>query len=477
MYEEDLLDSAEVIEQTISQDVRDAVEAFDARVGSRAPPRSPSPPGRQRGAAEGNSLPPAKRASGQPDRRGADAGGLHSSQAAGSGDARPGAGELGEAETTLAVVAPPRGASPRPGYSDTAVDPGRQDWPSQAPAEGGRSFAGWHREFPPMQISQELEDLVSLVTRADRACRENGGPGAGHFVWLAYNACNSKGRKEQPSYGSHLFAFDRGFVADFLPHLRSQAPGHADLILRGWLKVHASTVGASYLWPAAGACETHESACQKGLGIRETTFGKRWVGNGFRGTGGPRYLRQWVPSQAPAYLTGPINWDEPGFEWRTARPPLSWNAPCYQQELWRRWWLDWDLGWKGPDPPRRYWWVRPLAPGSLDNPEPGAGSGGAGRRARRPQEEVGMRALLLIVDPNGQNRQLDGGYSPISRVAEQLVIDMPDFHEQLLQGLSARVSRERRQAIAMYLRRFFVDEAVVKAGGYLCMSILCDCHF
>lgn len=477
MYAEDLLGEAEVITQTISQDVRDAVEAFAVRVAARGPQRSPERPASPRGAAEAILPPPAKRSSGPLDRRPAESGGMHASGAAGSRDAGPVACGLHQAEAPAAAVLACRGASPMRLNADAARDPGGRDGPSQAPAEEGRSFAGWHREFPPMEISQELEDLVCLVTRADRSCRENGGPGAGHFVWLSYNATNSKGRREQPSYGSHLFAFDRTFVGDFLPHLRSQAPGHADLILRSWLKEHAPAVGASYLWPAAGACETHESACQKGLGVRETTFGSRWVANGFRGSGGPRYLRQWRPSQAPAWLTGPISWDEPGFEWRTARPPVSWNAPCYQPELWRRWWLDWDLGWKGPDPPRRYWWVRPLDPGSLENPEPGAGSGAFGRRPRAAYQETGMRQLLLIVDPNGQNRQLDGSYSPISRVAEQLVTDMPGFHEQLMTGLSARVSRERRQAIAMYLRRFFVDETVTRAGGCLSISFSWVCYF
>ena len=88
-----------------------------------------------------------------------------------------------------------------------------------------------------------------------------------------------------------------------------------------------------------------------------------------------------------------------------------------------------------------------------------------------------MRQLLLIVDPNGQNRQMFGKYSPISRVAEELVTDMPDFHKELLKGVSARVSRETRHAIAMYLRRFFVDEAVTKAGSVLSISISCDCVF
>ena len=208
--------------------------------------------------------------------------------------------------------------------------------PSQAPANTERSFAGWSRNFPAMQISQELEDLVCLMTRAHRAGQRYNGKGDGEFVWLSYNARTGRGRRESPSFGSHLFAFTRTFAIEFLNHLWTVKPDHADLVLRAWLIDNAARVGASYLFPACGACETHESGCQQGLGVRETTFGAKWVGNGFRGAGGHRYLRQWKQGEAPAYLTDAINWDEPGFEWRTARPPQQWTHPEYQEELWRR---------------------------------------------------------------------------------------------------------------------------------------------
>ena len=231
-------------------------------------------------------------------------------------------------------------------------------------------------------------------------------------------------------------------------------------------------MGASYLWPACGACETHVSECQPGLGIRNTTFGQRWVGNGFRGRGGDRWLRQWKEGEAPRWLKGPIQWDAPGYEWRTQRPPEDWQSEEYEEELWRRRWVDWYGRWKGPDPPRREWWVVPGDLNSLGIAGLGAGSRGR-RRELTAEQERGLRQLLLIADPNGRYRMRDGGYSPISRLAEQLVTDAPGFHTQLYRGLSNRLARERRQAIAMYLRRFFVDHRVTQARGRIYRMIPC----
>ena len=97
-----------------------------------------------------------------------------------------------------------------------------------------------------MQLSQELEDLVCLMSRAHRAGQRYNGKGAGEFVWLSYTPRTGRGRRESPSFGSHLFAFTRTFAIEFLNHLWTVKPDHADLVLRAWLIDNAARVGASY---------------------------------------------------------------------------------------------------------------------------------------------------------------------------------------------------------------------------------------
>ena len=125
------------------------------------------------------------------------------------------------------------------------------------------------------------------------------------------------------------------------------------------------------------------------------------------------------------------------------------------------------FGMARPPLSKKYWWVEPLKPESLGNWQHAGKGGKYDGPGPRVANEAGMRPLLLVVDPNGHNRMSDGTYSPISRIAEQMVTDCPGFHQMLFDGLSKRVHRQRRAAISMYLRRFFVDDTVLQASAII----------
>ena len=458
MYSSDLL-AEEAMPGHVSLDVHQGAFEAAARAGGCVSQPPPPPPG-ERDAVGRIVIPP-------PPPVGTAA--ASSSSGGGAGVSSGGGGAAASSSSGAAVLTPAPGAGPQnaptaePGAGGVPGLGTRGAEPSQAPVEE-RSFAGWSRTFPEMPISEELEDLVKLMTLASRLEASGGRPGRGHFMWLSYNAARSCGRKQQPSYGSHLVAFDKVFALAFLRELEGSAAGHIDHLLRAFLRRAHQEVGASFLFPACGSCESHESTCQKGAGVRETSFGSPWVGEGFREPGAvERYIGVWPAEPGaggpPTWIAGPLNFDMPGLEWRTALPPLRWDAREYRAELWARWWLDWNLNWTGPKAPKGFEWVKPLQPWTVGRPEPGAGSRGRQRPWTQAdsEREAGQRLLLLIADPNGRNRYGEDSYSPISRVAEQLVCDGEGFHQQILAGLSTRVARERRQAIALYVRRFFVD--------------------
>ena len=244
MYKEDMLGSAVEIAQHISQDVRDAMTAFrTARAEANESGDVPDS-ARERTTLRNMDVPPPKRSSqlargslGAAIRRSAEA---HASAMG----FREHDSKSDHHSASSSTALDPLGLAHD--KFDDNCEVGSE--PSQAPANTERSFAGWSRNFPAMHISQELEDLVCLMTRAHRAGQRCNGKGAGEFVWLSYNARNSRGRRESPSFGSHLFAFTRNFAIEFLNHMWSIKPYHADLVLRAWLKENAEREWAQVIF-------------------------------------------------------------------------------------------------------------------------------------------------------------------------------------------------------------------------------------
>lgn len=133
--------------------------------------------------------------------------------------------------------------------------------------------------------------------------------------------------------------------------------------------------------------------------------------------------------------------------------------------MWNRHWVDWWNGWIGPQPPRRDshgretetggWWNRGR---SVPSPSP-AGPAPSGRAAWEGTFEHPRD------DPDGQRQLRSGGvFSPITRLAEEVVTDPLWLDSSGPPDGNSRVGRHRRSAKAVHIRRCFTDGQGVGFG-------------
>ena len=105
---------------------------------------------------------------------------------------------------------------------------------------------------------------------------------------------------------------------------------------------------ACFLYPACGSYLAHQSGCQVGLGVRESSWGSTWIGEGFRcAERGRRYLGAWRKKEGAQWLTEPLNLDDDRLVWRTERPPTAWDDVRWSWRLWNRGWVDEAWRWVG----------------------------------------------------------------------------------------------------------------------------------
>lgn len=376
-------------------------------------------------------------------------------------------------DPSMPSPAPARDPSPAPGGPDTPSErpPGRSTGAeTQGTSDLGPSLGGWCQKPPMCEPSQELLDVVGLCNQAHRLRR-------GHIVWLAWEGCSSKrGRKWIPCHGSTLLAFTPQGAREFEKHLLLQDPDHLDVILSRWLVGGADEmVGGCFLLPTAGSYACHVSGCEPNL-LRESSFGRSHVGDGFRGTN-VRWLCGFRDKGGPVYLEEVV-FDSPRFDWITQRPPRHWYDMAYWWRLWQLGWIDEDGEWHGP------WWKvkkqrqagskqEASSRGWYTNPAP-VEVGGTSSRTRGgasswwEQEQAtdqGSRFHWdrswqdLCEDPDGYSWRPEIGYSPLTRLQQQLVCDPPHFEADLNGSMSQRVLRLRRRALHAYQLRRFGDDS------------------
>lgn len=325
--------------------------------------------------------------------------------------------------------------------------------------DSGRTFFGFAADMPDCWPSQELLDIVHIATHADRVDK-------GNFIWYAYEAGTKGGTKQQPMHGLSLVGFTKVFAQAFLEHLRSTDPAHVDIVLQRWLLGGAQhAVGASFVFPSCGSFEAHFSGCQKGLGVRPSTWQKPWIGQGFRCAKGHRYLGQWSQAGGPSWGR-PLQLDMGGLQWKTERPPVSWRDPRWRDRLWARWWLDYNYEWVGPA------WADEADPDARERsrrhteaPRGGASGsrGQGGRQSQAPAAPPGLKGRVkqgfseLRTDPDGFRTRGGGQPSPITRLAEMLVTAPASEDTRFCALGTARVDRARRKYVENYCRRIFVD--------------------
>ena len=215
---------------------------------------------------------------------------------------------------------------------------------------------------------------------------------------------------------------------------------HFDLWIRERLYEKAHDLNGVYVYPAVGGFDEHLSGCDPNGagpgGVRESLWDQKNQVGGVRIT---TKIHHHTDRLIKAFLGKKGHPDEgvvvefgddedTSLVWRTQRPPIHyWQGDdMWNELLMRKGWL------------RRYGWLE--LPSSLTAP-PGNGD---------------WRTLEAFPDETPWNR-VTKQYSPISRVADHLVICswLDAGHENTL---TKRMKGEYRLNLTMYKRRTFTDD-------------------
>ena len=287
----------------------------------------------------------------------------------------------------------------------------------------------------------ELACLVRLHTQAQRL-------GRGDLVWYSWNAAKSK-RQSHPSHGSQMIGLTKTGAAALAAFFQRSMPCHFDIGLLHALLDQELALGACYVYPAIGHYTEHESGCDPALGIRPAHWGETWIMEGVRPPKGKdRYLMgfckkglEWGPK---------VDFDGYEYVWKTLAPPDHWWEwdHTLQHMLRARNWVNEHF---------TEWWGPQKGKGKGNK---GKGDGkNKGRPSRRPSEyDVLRENPSSHTDPSG-------AWSPISRMAAELVVDETNVVWDAPH--SARHWNTRRSQLALYKHRVFsVGRACVWGGKH-----------
>ena len=154
----------------------------------------------------------------------------------------------------------------------------------------GRKPPGSDREAP-----QALQDIVSILTHANRA-------GRGNFVWLTWSAGRGSGDchpQTRLQFGSTAIAVSKKGAAMLADAFASKAfpenSGHFDIDLKRWFIQEQERVGACYLVPPMGNHWEHLSGCDDQAGyVRPSSWGANWCCQGTRQSEDPKGREKWL---------------------------------------------------------------------------------------------------------------------------------------------------------------------------------------
>lgn len=198
----------------------------------------------------------------------------------------------------------------------------------------------------PVEISDHLQDLQALFTRAARA-------GRGGFLWCGWNACQwtqtcKKIRTTSPSTGAQLSMMTAKCARELLP-LWHQVPNmHMGSFFKFRMGLEwQEKLGCSYVWPPIGGFFTHPSTTvgKSEARVLHSHFESKWAQEGTRALI-PAHHHRWIVGFTEK---GPAHWlekvpvilpeDLPSCRWITCAPP---GTPAWQcgwrsyHEFWRR---------------------------------------------------------------------------------------------------------------------------------------------
>ena len=373
---------------------------------------------------------------------------------------------------------PPSDPSPDQPSADPVAPP-----PPPPPRLGNWERSSATRGRPTAEeMSEELRDVVRCCTAAHRE-------GLGDLVWLSWNGSANK-RRGSPSYGSQMIAYTRLAALEVKRAMVLSPPQHYDTWLRALLETRwaedaepragdeaeprARRVwGASYVWPSIGNFDEHVSGCDlkvAGDGVRKSQWKQSWVQAGVR----PRFSDdrpRWICTKAPGVG---IKWhrqvcfdDDRSLEWWTASPPRVWwsQDPTWRNLLWQRWWLNWNDEFQLPgfDLEARREQQKKLRKrayhGGASRPSEGKGGASSPSGVTDPYRFW----WDLLERPDEFRWTAAEGWSEITKLAEQLVVDWADFSPLGNYSYTDRMKRNRRDQVSMYKKRNFAGETNLAA--------------
>lgn len=364
----------------------------------------------------------------------------------------------------------------------TEPSPAPAEEPSPSPAEGTasspspksaatkaapqkRKFMGWtaaqrtDRKAGEVEIAEELRDMVQICNRAAMI-------GRGHVIWFGWQSAGK--RKSVPSFASHLVAVTKHGARMMLQSMEdgTMKKGHWDRVLRSWLVgenyQHPKVMGGSFVWPAVGYYQTHVSGCEPGIGVREAEWSISCVQAGVRPQKSgdqARWLACWPQGdKGGAEWLEKIVFDARKNTWITQRPPDRWWSTDndWTRLLWNRYWVDRNGYWVGPK-----WAAEAKGSGKKQSPAPA--------HKQQSPSPANKWELLRKKPDEYEWDHANGRYMPVTRLAEQLVVDWDTWDWNGVH--SAREWNTRKKAIAFYKRREFPitdEEEAIKTKHTIC---------
>ena len=221
---------------------------------------------------------------------------------------------------------------------DAGVDPQSAGWERSAGAFYTRQAKPTRRaDVESLAPSQEVQDLVKICTLASRR-------DCGDLIWMSWNGKNERGMRAKPCYGAQMIAVTVTGARNLLDAInRGELPKkHWDVVLRDWLNDpdRASSIGASYVYPAIGNFKEHHSGITDK--VRTNLWDEKWCQPGTRQSDWPegeqRYLCRWLERGAGVDWSTKIVLPEKSeglLSWKTLRPEEDEDARWEHE--WRRW--------------------------------------------------------------------------------------------------------------------------------------------
>ena len=231
-------------------------------------------------------------------------------------------------------------------------------------------------------------------------------------------------------------------------------PGPIDMVLYNIMynsnldKPGEGSIGACFCWPAIGQQAAHISMATPVPGdpTRDVGWSHPWVSQG----AGPvpnkgRWLVAFEAQSSPTRWLKEVHYHH-DLRWKTRRPPSRPNDgdDWWYKMLEERGWVDQHGRWWGP------WQGKTTSKGG--------GKGRKGPPSHSPAARIPLSRehMMLRDEPDGYNQAGNLGLSPISRLAEELVVDHRGW---VWEGEhTERETRARRFNLQMYKRRCFTDD-------------------